>query len=64
MEPSDAFRDFKAYASRALNREGVHRWWARGGNARRLPDSGAVRAAVSYVADRQGSPMAVYIALD
>jgi REP element-mobilizing transposase RayT len=64
MEASCAIRDFKAYASRALNGEGVHRRWARGGNARLLHDSRAVRAAVRYVVDCQGPPMAAYIAPD
>jgi REP element-mobilizing transposase RayT len=64
MEASYAIRDFKAYASRALNRTGVRRRWARGGNVRLLADSRAVRAAVRYVADGQGPRMAVYIAPD
>jgi REP element-mobilizing transposase RayT len=63
-ETSGAIRDFKAYASRALNREEVRRRWARGGNVRLLGNSSAVRAAVRYVVDGQGPPMAVYIAPD
>lgn len=63
-ETSGAIRDFKAYASRALNREGVRRRWARGGNVRLLPNPSAVRAAVHYVVDGQGPPMAVYVAPD
>lgn len=62
MEPSGAIRDFKAYASRALNGEGVRRRWARGGNAGLLRDGRAVEAAIRYVADRQGPPMALYVA--
>ncbi len=58
---SCAIRDLKAYSSRALNANGVRRRWARGGDARRLPDAHAVRAAVRYVVDKQGPPMAVYI---
>jgi REP element-mobilizing transposase RayT len=61
---SGTMRDLKAYASRALNREGARRRWARGGNASRLPDPNAVRAAVRYVVDGQGPPMAVYLAPD
>jgi hypothetical protein len=61
MEASCAIRDFKAYASRALNGRGVRRRWARGGNARSLCNSQAVRRAVCYVVDDQGPPMAVYI---
>ncbi len=64
MEASGAIRDFKAYASRALNRSGVRRRWSRGGNARLLGDFRAVRAAVRYVVDDQGSPMALYVAQD
>jgi len=63
-EASCAIRDFKAYASRALNVEGVRRRWARGGNARLLRDSRAVRSAIRYVVDCQGPPMAAYTAPD
>ena len=63
-ESSSAIRDFKAYASRALNQAGVRRRWSRGGSARRLREASAVRAAVRYVVDGQGPPMAVYIAPD
>lgn len=59
-ETSYAIRDFKAYSSGALNKRGVRRRWARGGNARLLRDAGAVRAAVRYVVEGQGAPMAVY----
>jgi len=64
MEASCAIRDFKAYSSRALNGKGALRRWARGGSARSLDDSRSVRAAVRYVVDCQGPPMAVYIAPD
>jgi len=64
MEASGAIRDFKAYASRALNHAGVRRRWSRGGNVRLLHESKAVRAAVRYVVDGQGPPMAVYVAPD
>jgi hypothetical protein len=63
-EASCAIRDFKAYASRALHGKGAVRRWARGGNVRTLDDSPSVRAAVRYVVDCQGPPMAVYIAPD
>jgi len=63
-DPKSAIRDFKTYASRMLNRDGVRRRWARGGNARLLGNSGAVRAAVRYVVEGQGWPMAVHIAPD
>ena len=63
-DASGAIRDFKAYSSRVLNGEGVRRRWARGGNARPLRDRKAVLASVRYVADRQGAPMALYVAPD
>jgi REP element-mobilizing transposase RayT len=64
MEASWAVRDFKAYATRALNGNAMRRRWARGGNARLLRDSRAVLAAVRYVVDRQGPTMAAYVAPD
>lgn len=61
-EPNRAIADFKAYASRALNRtEGNRKRWAREGSTRRLAGSDAIRAAVRYVTEDQGEPMAVYI---
>ena len=64
VDVSGAIGDFKAYASRALNREGVRRRWARGGDARVLRDATAVRAAVGYVVEEQGAAMAAYVAPD
>ena len=61
-EPNRAVADFKAYASRALNRtEPRRRRWAREGSTRRLGTLEAIQAAVRYVADKQGEPMAVYV---
>jgi REP element-mobilizing transposase RayT len=60
--PNRAIGDFKAHASRALNRiEGCERRWARGGNALSLRTRRAIHAAVGYVADGQGEAMAVYV---
>ena len=60
--PNRAIAAFKAYASRALNRlERRQPRWAREGSTRSLPTEAAIRAAVRYVADRQGEPMAVYV---
>jgi REP element-mobilizing transposase RayT len=60
--PNRAIADFKAYSSRALNRaEGYQKRWAREGSTRRLPNSAAVAADVSYVVDGQGDAMAVYV---
>jgi REP element-mobilizing transposase RayT len=60
--PEKVIADFKAYASRKLNaQDGTRERWARGGNAARLSSDEAVRAAIRYVADRQGVPMAVFV---
>jgi REP element-mobilizing transposase RayT len=60
--PNRAVGDFKAYASRALNQlEGHQKRWAREGSTRSLQTSAAIRAAVRYVAEGQGEPMAVYV---
>ena len=62
-EPGDALRDFKSYASRALNRvEGARTRWSRGGSARGLAAPEAVRAAVRHVASGQGQEMALFVA--
>jgi REP element-mobilizing transposase RayT len=61
-EPNRAIADFKAYASRALNRnEPPRKRWAREGSTRRLGTPASIQAAVRYVADKQGEPMAVYV---
>jgi len=62
MVPGHAIADFKAYASRALNKaEPPEKRWARGGNVRALSTK-AVDAAVRYVVDGQGEAMEVYVA--
>jgi hypothetical protein len=62
MVPGHAIADFKAYASRALNRaEPREKRWARGGNVRAL-STRAIDAAVRYVVDGQGEAMEVYVA--
>lgn len=51
----------KAYATRALNAiVRRRRTWARRGSVRMLGTPEAVAAAVRYVVDQQGSPMAVW----
>jgi REP element-mobilizing transposase RayT len=46
-------RDFKSYASRALNQKWAKpksgTWWTASGSRRRLPDSDAVQCAIRYV---------------
>jgi len=60
--PERAISDFKAYASRALNRiEPPSKRWAREGNARSLPADDAVREAIRYVLDGQGETKQVYV---
>jgi REP element-mobilizing transposase RayT len=63
VDPNRAIADFKAYASRALNRDEPRRKrWAREGSTRRLSTPESIQAAVRYVADKQGEPMTVYVA--
>jgi hypothetical protein len=55
--------DLKARASRELNRSGTDanaKRWTRHGSTRHLFDGASVAAAVVYVLDEQGPPMAVY----
>ena len=62
-EPGDALRDFKAYASRAMNRaHGARKHWSRGGSTRRLLTPEAINAAIRYVAEHQGNEMALFVA--
>ena len=62
-DPDAAIGEFKRYCSRVLNaQEGSRTRWSRGGSTRRLPDAKAIENAVCYVADRQGPPMAVFVA--
>jgi REP element-mobilizing transposase RayT len=61
--PEKVMNDFKAYASRALNRldgEGPDRKrWARHGSTRWLWSDQDVREAIRYVVEEQGETMAV-----
>ena len=66
IKPETAMNTFKAYASRAL-RENVSddrnpRRWARHGSTKYLFTRDEVDNAISYVADHQGTPMALYVA--
>ena len=62
--PELVMNAFKAYASRALNREGPSRpRWARHGSTRHLWSKESVEAAVRYVLEKQGDPMACYAGL-
>lgn len=62
-EPGRLMSELKARASRELNRSGtdVHdKRWTRHGSTRHLFDDVSVVAAVTYVLDEQGMPMAVF----
>jgi len=67
-EPERVMNDLKAYASRCLNRAGIdepdRKRWARHGSTRWLWEQESISAAIRYVVDEQGEPMAVYEAVD
>lgn len=60
----EILRDFKSYASRALNKRcskpSSGTWWTASGSRRRLPDSHAVVAAIRYVLE-QYRPLARWL---
>jgi hypothetical protein len=63
-DPDRAITDLKAYASRALSQydpAAQRKRWARGGSTRALFTADSISAAIKYVADQQGEPMAVYV---
>jgi REP element-mobilizing transposase RayT len=61
-KPEVVMRDFKIYASKRLNQvEENRRRWARHGSTRHLWNSESIRAAIKYVAEQQGEPMALYV---
>jgi REP element-mobilizing transposase RayT len=59
--PERMMNDFKAYASRALNRAGLddstRKRWTRHGSTRYINDPHYLHAAVGYVLYKQGAPM-------
>ncbi len=63
-DPTKILGDFKAYGSRALNRQwskpSSGTWWTYDGSKRKLPNERAVRGAVIYVRD-QSHALAVWI---
>jgi REP element-mobilizing transposase RayT len=63
-DPSDVLRDWKSYASRALNRAGAKRnaprWWADGGSKRKLKGQENRAATIRYVRD-QPDPLLVWL---
>jgi REP element-mobilizing transposase RayT len=63
-QPERIMNDIKSYASRCLNRmnldEPDRKRWARHGSTRWLWKPEHVSAAIRYVVDKQGEPMAVF----
>lgn len=64
--PEKIMNEFKGYASRELNRLGSdepgRKRWARHGSTRWLWQDEEVRAAIRYVVEGQGEPMALFVA--
>jgi REP element-mobilizing transposase RayT len=64
VEPDVLLRDFKSYASRALNgrwnKPASGTWWAESGSKRKKSDQCAVENAICYVA-RQERPLLVWV---
>jgi REP element-mobilizing transposase RayT len=67
VRPERIMNDLKSYASRCLNLKGLdestRKWWARHGSTRWLWKPDSVSAAIRYVVDEQGDPMAVFEAI-
>jgi len=63
--PDKILGDFKAYASRALNRRFrkplSETWWTSGGSMRKLGDPIALRAGANYVLVKQPKPLVVWM---
>lgn len=62
-KPERMMTEFKAYASRALNRLNAStqpKYWTRHGSTRWLNTEESVRHAIEYTTTEQGAPMAVY----
>jgi REP element-mobilizing transposase RayT len=67
VRPERIMNDLKSYASRCLNRLGLDdpapKRWTRHGSTRWLWKVQNVSAAIRYVVDQQGDPMAVFEAI-
>jgi hypothetical protein len=63
-DPELMLRDYKAYASRALNRRwrkpDSGTWWTESGSKRKLKDEAAILAAARYIRDQE-FPLVVWI---
>ena len=68
VRPERIMNDLKSYASRRLNQKGIdeptRKRWARHGSTRWLWKSEHVSAAIRYVVEEQGAPMAVFEAVE
>ena len=66
--PERVMNDLKSYASRVLNQMGFdtpdRKRWARHGSTRWLQDRESVSAAIRYVAEKQGEPMALFVSTE
>jgi REP element-mobilizing transposase RayT len=66
-KPVKVMNDFKSYASRRLNERSAdgpdQKRWARHGSTRWLLDRDDIAAAIRYVVEEQGEPIAVWIAV-
>ncbi len=64
--PEGVMNDLKSYASRILNQSGLdkpgRKRWARHGSTRWLRNQKSVAAAIKYVVEKQGAPLAVFVA--
>jgi len=67
VRPERIMNDLKSYASRCLNQQGLddatRKRWARHGSTKWLWKPENVSAAIRYVVDEQGPPMAVFEAI-
>ena len=63
-EPDKILADFKAYATRSLNRKygrpPSETWWTDKGSKRKLKDEEALAAAIHYVLEKQPDPLIVW----
>jgi REP element-mobilizing transposase RayT len=63
-DPSRMLADFKAYASRALNRKfgkpPSETWWTTNGSKRKLKDDEALAAAIYYALYKQPDPLVLW----
>jgi len=62
--PKKILADFKAYASRALNRSHgqppSETWWTSNGSKRKLPNEQALANAIHYVLYKQANPLVIW----